>query len=107
MLIYAANWVNKNIPEGSEVISFDITLAINHYTNIKADEFFNNKTEEIKNKIDSSANDVYFILPVKAIKTQWNGLPLEKKYDFIIQNYPLQKMNTVNNFTIFKLQKKK
>ena len=101
------NWVNKNIPEGSEVISFDITLAINHYTNIKADEFFNNKTEEIKNKIDSSANDVYFILPVKAIKTQWNGLPLEKKYDFIIQNYPLQKMNTVNNFTIFKLQKKK
>jgi 4-amino-4-deoxy-L-arabinose transferase-like glycosyltransferase len=101
------NWVNKNIPESSKVFTFDVTLAINHYTKINADEFFNNKIEEIKTKIDTSLTDIYFILPIEIIKTQWKGLPLEKKYDFIIQDYPLKKMDTVNNFTIFKLQKKK
>lgn len=101
------NWVNANIPDSSKVFSFDVTLAINHYTKIKADEFFNNKEDELKNKIDSSVHDVYFILPAENIKTQWKGLPMEKKYDFIMKNYPLQKIDTVNKFTIYKLQKNK
>lgn len=101
------NWVNKNIKVGSKVFAFDVTLAINHYTKIHADEFFNNKENELKNKIDSSANDIYFILPVKVIKTQWKGLPMEKKYEFIANNYPLQDIGKVNKFTILKLQKKK
>lgn len=101
------NWVNANIPDSSTVFAFDVTLAINHYSKIKAGELFNNKQDELKNKIDSSAHDVYFILPIENIKTQWKGLPLEKKYDFIVQNYPLQTAGTVNKFTIIKLQKNK
>lgn len=101
------SWVNANIPDSSTVFAFDVTLAVNHYSKIKADELFNNKQDELKNKIDSSAYDVYFILPVETIKTQWKGLPLEKKYDFITNNYPLQTAGTVNKFTILKLQKSK
>jgi 4-amino-4-deoxy-L-arabinose transferase-like glycosyltransferase len=101
------NWVNKDIPASSKIFAFDVTLAINHYTKINADEFFNNKVDELKNKIDSYNGDIYFILPVEVIKAQWKGLPLEKKFDFIMKNYPLQKKDTVNKFTIFKLQKKK
>ncbi len=101
------NWVNANIPDSSKVFAFDVTLAINHYTKIKADEFFNNKQNELKNKIDSSVHNVYFILPVENIKTQWKDLPMEKKYDFITGNYPLQNIGTVNKFTILELQKKK
>ncbi len=101
------NWVNANIPDTSTVFAFDVTLAINHYTKIKADEFFNNKQNELKNKIDSSVHNVYFILPVENIKTQWKGLPMEKKYDFITSNYPLQNIGTVNKFSILELQKQK
>lgn len=101
------NWVNSNIPNGSKVFSFDITLALNHYTKINADEFFNNKENELKIKIDLSSNDVYFILPVEVIKTQWRGLPMEKKYDLINKNYHLKDIDRINKFTIFKLQKKK
>jgi len=101
------NWVNANIPISSKIFAFDITLAINHYTEIKADEFFNNKEDELKNKIESSSNDIYFILPVEVIKTQWKGLQMEKKYNFIANNYPLQNIGKVNKFTIFKLQKRK
>ena len=101
------NWVNSNIPGGSKVFAFDVTLAINHYTKTKADEFFNNSEDELKNKIDSSAHDVYFILPVENIRTQWKDLPMEKKYNFITKNYHLQNIGTVNKFTILKLQKNK
>jgi hypothetical protein len=101
------NWVNANIPDSSTVFAFDVTLAVNHYSKIKADELFNNKIDDLKNKIDSARNNIYFILPVENIKTQWKGLPLEKKYDFITGNYPVQAIGKVNKFTILELQKKK
>jgi 4-amino-4-deoxy-L-arabinose transferase-like glycosyltransferase len=101
------NWVNTNIPDSSKVFAFDVTLAVNHYSKVNADEFFNNSQEELKNKIDSSATDIYFILPVEVIKTQWKGQSVEKKYDFIMNNYPVQQAGSVNKFTIIRIQKNK
>lgn len=97
------NFVKSGIPGNSTIFAFDITLAVNHYTDFEAEEFFNNSEEQIKNKIDSSAGDTYIILPVKSIITQWKGLPLEKKYDFLRSNYPLQTVTQVNRFTIFNI----
>lgn len=97
------NLVKISIPESSTVFAFDITMAVNHYTNLNAHEFFNNSEHEIKEKINSSPDGTYFILPVEAIKTQWKGLPLEKKYEFIKNNYPVQTVAAINKFTIFKI----
>jgi len=101
--IEVVNKVRNTIPDNSTVFAFDITMAVNHYTNIKAEEFFNNSEEEIKNIIDSSKSDIFFILPVEVIKTQWIDLPLEKKYAFVKDNYPLQTVTKINKFTIFKI----
>jgi 4-amino-4-deoxy-L-arabinose transferase-like glycosyltransferase len=101
------NKVSSVVPDGSVVFAFDITLAVNHYTKITAQEYFNYTEEELKNKITAAANDIYFILPLEAIKTQWKGLPLEKKYEFIKSNYPLQTVTSVNKFTILKIKKNK
>ena len=97
------NKVSTVIPDGSTVFAFDITLAINHNTKLRADEFFNNTEEELKNKINTSKNDIYLILPVENIKSQWKGLPLEKKYEFIKSNYPLQTVTAIDKFTIFRI----
>ncbi len=99
------NEISSVIPEGSTVFAFDITLAVNHYTKLRADEFFNNTEEELRNKIDTSVNDIYFILPLEVIKTQWADLPLEKKHDMIKSNYPLQTVTVANRFTILKIKK--
>ncbi len=93
------------IPDSSTVFAFDITMAVNHYTKLKAVEFFNVKEDEIKNKIDSSSHDIYFILPIENIKSQWAGLPLEKKYDMIKNNYPLQTVTSANRFKILKIKR--
>ena len=97
------NKVSEFVPVGSTVFAFDITMAVNHYTDIKADEFFNNSEEDIKDKTSSSANDIFFILPIDVIKTQWKDLPLEKKYNFIKSNYPLQTVTTADKFTILRV----
>jgi 4-amino-4-deoxy-L-arabinose transferase-like glycosyltransferase len=97
------NYVITSIPDNSAVFAFEITMAVNHYTVIKAYELFNCSEMEIKNKIDSSSGSVYFIVPVEQIKTQWKGLPLDKKYEFVKSNYPLQTMTQINRFTIYKI----
>lgn len=99
------NAVINYVPDSSTVFSFDVTMAVNHYTKLNAIELFNVKENEIKNKIDSSGHDVYFILPIENIKSQWAGLPLEKKYDMIRSNYPLQTVTSANRFKILKIKK--
>ena len=99
------NTVINYIPDSSTVFAFDVTMAVNHYTKLNAIELFNVKEDEIKNKIDSSGHDIYFILPVENIKSQWAGLPLEKKYDMIKSNYPLQTVTSANRFKILKVKR--
>jgi len=99
------NWIGNNIPESSAVIAFDITLAVSHYTKIKADELFNLKKNELINKIDIASNDIYLVLPVEKIKSQWKGQPLEQNCTLLETKYKLTTIAHINDFTIFKLTK--
>jgi hypothetical protein len=99
------NWIGNNIPGSSGVIAFDITLAVSHYTKIKADELFYFDSSDLIEKIENAANDIYLVLPVEKIKTQWKGQPLEQNFSLLESKYQLTGIKHINEFTIFKLTK--
>lgn len=98
------SWVDSNIKEGSLLFTFEITAAVNYYSRIKPEEFFLYDEEKLRSKIESAPGDVYFILPIEKLRTQWKSLPIEKSLDFLTTNYMLRHMADVSYYKIFKLE---
>lgn len=99
------NWVNNNIPDGSQIFSFEITSALNHYSKIKPHEFYSLNRAELKNIIDSSATGEYFILPEDKLNSQWKGLPIEQNFQYLKSNYKLIPVTELNYYKVYKLTK--
>ncbi|MGH2575898.1 MAG: hypothetical protein ACRDFC_09390, partial [Ignavibacteria bacterium] len=98
-------WVDENIPSDAVIFSFEITGTLKHYSRLKPEEFYNFTQEGLKNKISSYKGEIFFILPVGKLHTQWKGLPLEKNYEFVKSNYHTKQVTQLSYYTIFKLQK--
>ena len=99
------DWVNNNIPSGSQLFSFDITPALSHYSKIKPLEFYLLNADQLKNIIDTSGTAIYFILPEDKLNTQWKDLPIEKNFNFLKSYYNLIPMTDLNYYKVYRLSK--
>jgi len=101
----SVEWINKNIPQNSKLFTFELTGAVNHYTNRNAVDFSNYKYRELKSSLDSAGNTAYLVIPLNKIKTQWSGLPLEKIFDSLQADYRLVSLGSINEFEGFRIEK--
>ncbi len=98
-------WINKNVPAGAKLFTFEITGAVNHYSKRNAREFYAYKYNELVSSLDSSGNTAFIVLPVNKLKTQWRGLPPEISFDSLMVNYKPLPMGKINEFEGFKIEK--
>lgn len=99
------SWVNSNITGDPALYSFGITGALKHYTGKHVREFFNYNKVTLKNEIDSAGGEVYFILPVGVINTQWSARPLKELYDYLMINYKPVEKGKADVYTIFRIDR--
>lgn len=98
-------WIDNNIPKSSLVFSFEITGTLNNYSKHKIEEFYLYDDSKLKEKIDSTSGEIYFVLPVEKLRTQWKTLPIERAFDYLISSYKLSEVSRINYYTILKLSK--
>jgi hypothetical protein len=101
--IEVVRWVDNNVSLDSKLFAFQITAAINHYSKIKAKEFYLADSAGLSQEIENSLGDVYFILPEEQLNTQWKGLPVERNFEFVKLKYNPVVTGDLNNFTVFKI----
>jgi hypothetical protein len=99
------SWVNSNITDSPLIYSFAITGALNHYTGKNAREFFNYNEFKLAREIDSARSDVYFILPVETINTQWSTRPLKGLFYFVMTKYKPVEKGKADVYTIYRIDK--
>ncbi len=100
-----AVWIDNNISNSSLVFSFEVTGTLNNYSKRKIEEFYLYDGSKLKEKIDSSSVEIYFVLPVEKLRTQWKSLPIEKTFDYLSANFKVTEVSKINHYTIFKLVK--
>lgn len=99
------SWVNSNIAGGPLVYSFGITGALTHYTEKNVKEFFNYNEKSFETEIDSASSNVYFVLPVETINTQWSTRPLKGLFDFVMTKYKPVEKGKADVYTIYRIDK--
>lgn len=104
--LLTVNYLKNNIPANSLLLSFEITGAVNHYTNINHRDLYYYNPGTISQLIDSAKTDIYMIIPETKMQTQWKGLTLEKTYNYIKENYNLQKLYEISYYTIYRVNGK-
>lgn len=100
-------WVDNNVSLDSKLFAFQITAAINHYSKIKAKEFYVADSVGLNQEIENSLGDVYFILPEEQLNTQWKGLPVERNFEFVKSKYKPVVITDLGSFRVFKIWAKK
>lgn len=98
-------YVNNNLKRNSTLFSFFITGTINHYSPKKSLEMYYYNSSRIKEIIDSSGTDVYFIIPENVIINQWRGLTLEQTFNFVKANYNPVKINEFDIYSVYCIKK--
>jgi hypothetical protein len=88
------------------LLTFEITGAVNYYTDINHRDIYNYNSGEMKVLLDSVKTDIFMIVPDNKIQTQWKGLPLEDTYNYIKNNYVLNKLSDINYYSIYSIKQK-
>jgi len=102
--LLAIEYLTKNIHPDSMLLTFEITGAVNHYTDINHRDIYNYNSGEMKVLLDSVKTDIFMIVPDNKIQTQWKGLPLENTYNYIKNNYVLNKLSDINYYSIYSIK---
>jgi len=100
----AVEYLAQNIPSRSMLLTFEITGAVNYYTDINHRDIYNYNSGEMKVLLDSVKTDIFMIVPDNKIQTQWKGLPLEDTYNYIKNNYVLNKLSDINYYSIYSIK---
>jgi len=104
--LFTIEYLTKNIHPGSMLLTFEITGAVNHYSDINHRDIYYYNEQGIKDLFDSVKTNIYIIIPETKIQTQWKGLPLEDTYSYIKNNYILIKQSDINYYSIYSIKRK-
>jgi len=99
-------YLTKTLQPNSTLLTFEITGAVKQYTDINHRDIYYYNPEKMKGLMDSIKTDVYIVIPETKIQTQWKGLLLQDTYEFIKNNYTLNKLSDINYYSIYSISKK-
>lgn len=99
-----ARQVEQTLPPQASLITFGLTLTVQHYTRLKTLEFFFLDQASLKTLTESS-DSLYLLLDVPAIETQWRDKTPQINYQWLKENRNLIKIGEFPPYTLFKVVK--
>ncbi len=98
-----AAWVGQNLPTGSTVYTFGLTLTLQHYTALKVYELYYETPQTLAQKWQRG-HDEYLVLNVWNIENQWVGRDPQLDYHWLRDQRGLEQIGRYGNYTLFKIQ---
>jgi hypothetical protein len=96
--------VEQMLPPQATLITFGLTLTMQHYTGLKTLELFFLDEISLKTLSDSS-DSLYLLLDLPGIETQWRGKTPQLNYQWLKENRILIKIADFPPYTLFKVDK--
>lgn len=96
--------VERTLPEHATLITFGLTLTVQHYTQLNTLEFFYLDEASLQT-LTESPGPLYLLLDLNSIKTQWRGKTPEINYQWLQKHTTLTEIGLFAPYTLFKITK--
>jgi hypothetical protein len=97
-----ARWVERQVPAGSRVLAFGITLTLQHYTPLEVYEFFLLDPQSLQNLL-SDGRPTYLVVELDGLERQWVGHPPEQNYRWLLAGPGLKPIGMQAGYTLFRV----
>ncbi|MCL4295342.1 MAG: phospholipid carrier-dependent glycosyltransferase [Anaerolineae bacterium] len=97
-----ARQVEQALPQEASLITFGLTLTVQHYTRLKVLELFFLDQTSLKT-LAGSSDPLYLLLDLPGIETQWRGKTPQLNYQWLKENRKLIKIGEFPPYTLFKV----
>jgi hypothetical protein len=101
-----AQQVEQTLPPQATLLTFGLTLTFQHYTSLNTLELFH-LDETSLDELTNAHNELYLLLDLHNIETQWQGRTPQRNYQWLRENTILTEIRTFPPYTLFKVKKEK
>jgi hypothetical protein len=96
-----ARWLAANVPAGATVITFSITLTLDHYTPLQVEEIYNLDEAELQALL--ARRPLYLFLDVANVERQWRGKSPQLNYAWLQQHVRLRPAGSFPPYDLFEI----
>jgi 4-amino-4-deoxy-L-arabinose transferase-like glycosyltransferase len=100
--IAAVRWVEENVPPDATVITFGMTLTMQHRTALDVSEIYYLEPETLHELVQSN-QPLYLCLNLDNINSQWKGLVPQENYLWLQENSELNELFQYPPYTLFQV----
>ncbi|MFZ0549162.1 MAG: glycosyltransferase family 39 protein [Candidatus Promineifilaceae bacterium] len=100
--IAAAHWVEAHVPPDASVITFGVTLTMQHRTSLETSEIYLLDPESLAELVDTRSS-LYLFLDLGNINSQWEGLSPQLNYLWLQENTTLTEIDHYPPYTLFQV----
>ena len=97
-----ARQVEQTLPEEATLLTFGLTLTLQHYTHLETLELFYLDAPALEMLTATSPAPIYLLLDPQNIETQWRGRPPEQNYRWLQTHTTLEEMRIFPPYVLFK-----
>jgi hypothetical protein len=97
-----AEWLNRELPPDSTVLSFSLTPILKHESSLKYKDIFFETPESLGPLLQGAHN--YLLLDVPSVETQWAGRAPALNYEYLRDRVGLEAIGSRMTFTLYRIK---
>jgi hypothetical protein len=100
--IAAAHWVEESVPPDATVITFGVTLTMQHRTALDVSEIYHLNPASLDELVETRPS-LYLFLDLDNINSQWQDLSPQQNYRWLQDNHHLTEVDHFPPYTLFQV----
>jgi 4-amino-4-deoxy-L-arabinose transferase-like glycosyltransferase len=100
--IAAVRWVEESVPPDATVITFGVTLTMQHRTGLDVSEIYHLNPASLDELVETRPS-LYLFLDLENINGQWQELSPQQNYLWLQDNHRLTEVDHYPPFTLFQV----
>jgi hypothetical protein len=98
------HWVEQQVPAGDRLLTFGLTLNLQHYTALDVHELFYLTPADLP-RLLADGRPTYMLVAVEDLDRQWRGLAPERAYSWLRDGPGLVALDTRSGYTLFRVRR--
>jgi hypothetical protein len=101
----ATHYLQTQIPARSRVLTFGLTLTLDHYTDFDAIELFNQSPETLRPRLCTSS-PVYLLVEVNNLESQWVSKAPDLNFRWLRDHVGLKEIGKQDTWTLYAVEQR-
>jgi 4-amino-4-deoxy-L-arabinose transferase-like glycosyltransferase len=96
-------WVESQLPQDAQLVTFDITFTFQHYSPIETQDIFFLDPQDLADLMDKG-RPTYLLLNIDSLESQWVGKSPNKNYRWLREVPGLITLGKHGDYSLFKIK---